>query len=144
VAHFLTVINTGATIYTAVNLGLYATNNPDGFLGGDWSPGQTLSQLGVQIVNGQIPGVEGIYWATTPFVFNSDPNTPGFTPEGGDSNLLNSASYGDDIVILQQHLTPVPVPSSLVLIASSIVPLFAIGSSRLVKGRIKPDLSRNN
>ena len=68
------------TIFAAVNLELYMTENPKGFLDGAWEVGQTLSDLGVEIVNGEVAGVQGIYWATTDFEFDSD-------PPGGGSHL---------------------------------------------------------
>ncbi len=58
------------TIYTAVNEGLYMQSNPYGFLGGQYTIGASLRSLGINIVNGQIPGVLGIYFATTPFTFD--------------------------------------------------------------------------
>ncbi len=91
-----------ATIYTAVNLGIYLDANPFGFLSGDWHPGQTLTQLGVEIVDGQIEGLEGIYWSTTEFVF--DPLSEwGFAPAGGTANLLNSATYPSELRIQEEH-----------------------------------------
>jgi hypothetical protein len=127
-----------ATIYAAVNLPLYMASNPLGFLDGSWSPGQTLSQLGVNIVDGQVAGLQGIYWATTPFVFNSDPTGPGFSPAGGDSTLLNSSSYPDPIVILQQH-TSVPEPSSLTLLGFGSLGLIGCAAW----GRRKPIAARD-
>lgn len=92
----------GATIYTAVNLGLYYDSNPNGFNGGNWAPGQALSDLGISIVNGEAPGLAGIQWATTEFVFDPTSAT-GFVPSGGEGTLLTSADYPTDIVIIQQH-----------------------------------------
>lgn len=106
------------TLYTAVNLPLYLEDNPFGFLGGNWSVGQTLSELGVTIANGQIAGVQGIYFATTPFDFNPDPSGPGFSPEGGDSTLLDSNGYPYEIEIIADHTTPEP---------STLLPLTFLG-----------------
>ncbi len=92
------------TIYTAVNLDLYMTENPQGFLGGEWAPGDSLNDLGVKIVDGQVVGVEGIYWATTPFEFDPDPAGPGFVPSGGSGTLLSSTDLFYDLVIVQQHV----------------------------------------
>jgi len=111
------------TVYTAVNLELYSRTNPLGFLDGQWQEGQSLGSLGLQIINGQIPFLEGIYWATSPFEFASTETGPGFAPTGGASTLLNSATYPFDIVILQQHITgtPVPEPSSYAWAASGFL-----------------------
>ena len=98
----------GVTIYTAVNLKLYMTANPNGFLGGGWAPGQTLAELGLAIVDGKIPGVEGITWSTTPFEFNPDPAGPGFVPSASDdgtSGLLNTESFPYALMIVAQHTT---------------------------------------
>ncbi|MCP4662769.1 MAG: hypothetical protein GY856_45835 [bacterium] len=100
------------TVYTAVNLGLYMTENPHGFLNGEWVPGETLSELGLEIVDGQIEGVEGIYWSMTPFEFDPDPDGPGFTPEGGPGALLNSNDFGYDLVIQQQHVDVSSTPAT--------------------------------
>jgi hypothetical protein len=100
------------TIYTAVNLDLYMSQNPLGFLNGSWSVGQTLAELGVNITNGQLNGIQGIYWATTPFDFNPDPAGPGFTPTGGEATLLDSATFGQEITVLQQHSSSIPEPST--------------------------------
>lgn len=99
------------TIYTAVNLPLYLADNPFGFFNGNWSVGQTLSDLGVTIAGGQIAGLQGIYFATTPFGFNPDPNGVGFSPEGGDSTLLDSSTYPYDILIVEQHQTTPELPT---------------------------------
>ena len=95
----------GRTVYAAVNLKLYMTENPNGFLGGAWAPGQTLQELGITIVDGKIPGVEGITWATAPFAFNPDPSGPGFVPGGGPASLLNSLSFPSGLMIVEQHAT---------------------------------------
>ena len=118
------------TIYTAVNLGLYLEKNPFGFLGGAWQTSQTLSELNVSVVNGQIQylvngltrTVEGLYLATTDF--NFDPNSAtGYVPSGGDSALLNSDAYEDlygDIGILAEH-RETPEPATLFLAGGAIV-----------------------
>lgn len=112
----------GLTLYTAVNLALYMNSNSLGFLDGAWSVGDTLSDLNIEIIDGAISGLEGISWATTPFEFNSDPTGVGFTPIGGDANLLNSSLVGYDIVVLQQHAgTPVPEPTTMLLFASGLI-----------------------
>jgi len=49
------------TIYAAVDLLLYLQNNPVGFSGGNWATGQTLNSTGMQIVNGRIAGLQGMY-----------------------------------------------------------------------------------
>ncbi len=118
------------TIYSAVNLRLYMTENPEGFRGGNWQVGQTLSELGVEIVNGEVAGVQGMYWATTEFEFDPDPAGRGFTPVGGDANLLDSASYEHEIEILQQHIDPGPVGGTTeLLVGDSDAPAESAGSS---------------
>jgi hypothetical protein len=105
------------TVYTAVNLKLYMIENPNGFLGGSWAPGQTLEELGLTIVDGQIPGVEGITWSTTPFQFDPDPAGPGFVPSGGDASLLNSESFPYSLMIIEQHAT---TPANLPVAVDSV------------------------
>jgi hypothetical protein len=107
----------GVTVYAAVNLKLYMSENPNGFLGGAWAPGQTLQELGIAIVNGQIPGVEGITWSTTPFTFNPDPAGPGFVPSGGAASLLNSQSFPYSLMIVEQHST---TPANLAVNVASV------------------------
>ncbi len=61
-------------LYCAVNLELYMTTNPLGFVGAEPVPAEsTLADFGVDINDGQVEGVEGIYYATCPFVL--DPNS---------------------------------------------------------------------
>lgn len=102
------------TVFAAVNLGLYLKSNPLGFLDGNWAVGDTLSELGIEIVNGQIAGLDGIAFSTTPFEFDPDPLGPGWVPTGGDANLLDSNNFPTDIVVLQQHT---PEPCTLTLLA---------------------------
>ena len=109
-------VDLGLTIYTAVNLDLYKSSNPLGFLAGEWSIGDLLSNLNLEIIGGQMTGLEGIYWATTPFEFDANPVGRGFTPVGGDINLLGSASFGHEIAIIQQHVDQVPEPNGLALV----------------------------
>lgn len=93
------------TIFCAVNLGIYFLNNPDGFLNGNWTVGQTLNDLGISIVDGIVDGSEGIYWATTNFTFDPD-SERGFLPAGGESAWLSSDDYQEingDIEILAIH-----------------------------------------
>ena len=50
-----------STLYTAINLEMYASNNPRPSIHeGD----------SVMITDGTIPGLEGIYWSTTPFTID--------------------------------------------------------------------------
>ena len=105
------------------------TENPEGFLDGTWEVGQTLSELGVEIVNGEVAGVQGIYWATTDFEFDPDPAGRGFTPVGGDANLLNSAAYAHEIEILQQHVEGISVGGTTeLLVDDSAAPAESAGS----------------
>jgi len=96
------VVDSTATLYTFVNLEEYYNANPFGFLDGDWEVGQTLSQLGIDIIDGQIPGIEGIYWASTDFIFDAGSEW-GFIPEGGSEALFNTDESLDPLVILAQH-----------------------------------------
>jgi len=82
----------GLTIYTAVNLQEYVENNPNGPLDGDWSRGDLLTELNLSIVNGQISGVSGIYFATAPFVLDPD-STTGWVPENGSAGWLDSSAF---------------------------------------------------
>ncbi|WP_090288016.1 hypothetical protein [Nitrosomonas mobilis] len=117
----------GITIYTAVNLDLYIANNPLGFNDGNWIVGDTLSSLGLEIIDGQIAGLEGIVWSLTPFEF--DPNSVwGFVPEGGNLNLLNSVDFGSvPIEIVQRHIGQnIPEPGILFLILCGLMCLYRI------------------
>jgi hypothetical protein len=123
----------GQTIYAAVNFNLYLANNPQGFLNGQWALGQTLSSLGLTITNGQIPGVEGILWATTEFVFDANSDI-GWSPIGGASALLNSVDFQEangDITILAAHTT-MPEPSTMLLISLGCVGLLILQYRRRV------------
>jgi hypothetical protein len=108
-------------IYAAVNLGLYLSANPQGFLNGAWGDHQTLQQLNLQIVNGQIPGVQGMYFSETPFIF--DPNSAtGYVPMGG--TWFNSGSWQaqhGDIQILGTHAIPAPGAGGTVLLAGCLI-----------------------
>jgi hypothetical protein len=90
-------------IYAAANLSFYLTYNPNFISGIDWQPDDTLDEHGIVIANGQVSGVEGIYWATAPFVF--DPNSEtGWVPEG--LNWLDS-------VVFQGLYGPIIIESDL-------------------------------
>ena len=124
------------TIYAAVNLDLYLSNNPNGFLNGNWSDGQTLVDLGIQIVNGQIPGVFGIYWSTTDFTFDINSDT-GWVPTGGSSNFLNSDAFQSQfgsIGILASH-TSIPEPSTLSLVSLCLLGIFRLCTANGKPGR---------
>lgn len=114
----LAPIQTDLTIYTAVNLDLYMASNPLGFLGGNWQLGQTLDELGLHIVDGTLPGLEGIYWSTSPFTFDPDSAT-GYVPAGGSAAWLNSDAFQDthgDIGIIAAHASSIPEPSEWLLL----------------------------
>lgn len=122
------------TIYTAVNLDLYLRHNPLGFFGGAWHDGQTLSELGLRIVDGQVAGLQGIYWSTTEFTF--DANSPfGWVPLGGAASYLQSdafqAAHGD-IGVLATHAAAVPEPSAWTLLLPGLA-LLAIRAKRVGK-----------
>ena len=98
------------TIHNAVELTGYLAHNPHGFAAGDWAPNQYMSELGVVIEDGKVDGLEGIYWATTPFDY--DPcSTTGWVPQGGESGWLDSAAFEAEhgpIFILDAWLMKVP------------------------------------
>ncbi|MCH9648703.1 MAG: hypothetical protein K0U98_10725 [Deltaproteobacteria bacterium] len=93
------------TIHTAVNLQVYLDHNPDGFHDGAWEIGQTLDDLGLVIAQGQIPGLEGIYWSLSEFIF--DPLSPtGWVPSTGPAGWLDSVQFQANlgpIVVLAAH-----------------------------------------
>ncbi len=127
------------TIYAAVNLPLYIASNPQGFLNGSWQVDQTIDQLGIQIHNGVIAGLQGITFATTDFSF--DPNSAnGWVPDGGDAALLDSTTFeaaNGDIGILGAHTT-VPEPSSRPLYFGLVIALgFGLTSQRRSAGPIR-------
>ena len=101
----------GGTIYSFVNLSIYLQDNPLGFNGGNYAVGQKLDDLGLSIVNGQMAGVEGIWWSTTPFTFDLN-SANGFDTDG----LLDSATFGDPIPIEINGIHIIPEPSSLSLL----------------------------
>jgi hypothetical protein len=127
------------TIYTAVDLKLYYASNPLGPLGGIYQRDQTLDELGLTIVNGVIPGLLGIYFATTEFELDPDSDT-GWVPVGGSAALLNSNDYqaqNGPVALISIH-EGVPEPSSWVLLGSALAGLVVIrhrGSSEARKGR---------
>ncbi|WP_287078474.1 MULTISPECIES: PEP-CTERM sorting domain-containing protein [unclassified Microcystis] len=128
------------TIYTEVNLDLYLSSNPNGFLNGNWSIGQTLDELGINIINGQISGVQGIYFATSDFTF--DPNSPtGWIPIGGDSAWLNYSSQTPSSITLgiqaEHDGVLIPEPSSTL----SLLALGTLGAASTLKRQIKSSKS---
>jgi hypothetical protein len=114
-------INGDATIYTAVNMDLYLSANPLGFLGGAWQAGDTLSSLGIDIVNGTVAGVQGIQWSVSPFVFDPNESGPGWVPSGGTADYLNSATFGYELGIIAEH--SVPEPASVSLLSLGLIAL---------------------
>lgn len=132
----------GSTIYSAVNLELYFSRNPFGPLNGQYSIGQTLGELGLSIVDGRIPGIEGLYFATSEFTF--DPaSVTGLVPTGGPSSLLDSDQYeaaNGSLAILGVH-HGVPEPPALILqgIGTLAVLGYAWGRGRRSsRGRDRP------
>jgi len=127
--------DTTITIYEAVNLGEYMRENPMGPLKGNYQIGQTLDELGLTIVNGQIPGIKGLYFSTAPFNFDPD-STYGYIPSGGEANWLNSATFGggfgatnvNTLGLVGIHNGNVPEPGAIafgVLAAGSVIGLIA-------------------
>jgi hypothetical protein len=91
-------------IYAAVDLELYLLSNPLGFNGGNWAVGDTLDSLGVFIVNGQAPGLSGMYFAVTDFTF--EPESPtGWVPIGGPAAWLDSFAF-------QQQFGPIEIAAA--------------------------------
>jgi hypothetical protein len=136
----------GTTIYTAVDLLTYITDNPLGPLNGQYQIGDSLNGLGLSIVNGMMPGVSGIYFATTPFTF--DPNSAtGFVPEGGASAWLNSQDYsgtfggdlatgqGLSIIGIHDATTPEPTTYSLFTAAGLLIALGKVRTRRWAEQR---------
>jgi len=105
-----------SNLYVAVNLERYIAANPFGFNAGNWHQGDTLSNLGITIVNGQASGVDGIYWATSPWAFDPNPSGYGFTPVGGADSLFNSTGM-ESIVSMTSS---VPEPESWALLLTSL------------------------
>ncbi len=95
------------TIFTAVDLGEYIQNNPTGINGGEWSDGQTLSDLDVEVLGGQAIGCDGVYWAVSEFIIDPVKNIP--VPVGGEEDYLNSHSYPTDLLIAEHHSNMLPV-----------------------------------
>jgi hypothetical protein len=90
--------DSNVVVHMAVDYETYLLRNRFGFLGGGWSEGQTLASLGLNVVHGRIAGMEGVYLATTPFLF--DPDSPtGWVPEDTTS-WINSSTYPYPIQIL--------------------------------------------
>jgi hypothetical protein len=95
--------------------------------------GDTLDGLGLNIVNGRIAGVNGMYFATTPFGFDPASAT-GYVPLGGDSAWLNSANYeaaNGSLEIIGIH-NSVPEPETVLLWLS--------GLAAVLLGRIRKHL----
>ena len=88
------------SIYAFVNLRLYTESNPWPLL----TPGDTVS-----VVNGEIPGLEGIAWGTTPFTY--DP-----TSELG---YVTDAPYTGDATLQNFH-DNVPEPATAMLLAAGV------------------------
>ena len=93
----------GDTIFTAVDLTLYGASNPDGFGEPGGSVGKSLSGLGVVIVDGQVEGLEGIYWASSEWTLDTTGRSI-FKPIGGIGTLLNSADCPDDLQVVAEHI----------------------------------------
>jgi hypothetical protein len=107
------------TIYVAVNLPLYMEKNPFGPVDGSWAEEQTIDEIGVEITDGRIPGVEGIYFATADYDFDPESET-GWVPVTGDEGWLDSGafqeSYGPIVVladISNNHPPPPRFPGDM-------------------------------
>lgn len=87
-----------STLYTAVNLDIYISSNP--------SPSISLGDV-LTVDNGQISGLEGIYWSTTEFTFDQNSAT-GFV----------GTSYTGTGEVIAFHA--VPEPSTVLLIGTGL------------------------
>jgi hypothetical protein len=125
-------LGSGPNIYMGVDLPAYIKSNPDAIASGIFSNGQSIADLGVNIVDGQIPGVTGLYFATSELGFN--PNSPiGFEPlNGSSSDWLNSnayqAAYGPIGVI--GSLAAIPEPPIYAIMLASLAILFGVTTRR--------------
>lgn len=90
------------TIYTLVDMPIYLQANPLGFNGGAWDIGFPISEYGVEIIDGMAEGLEGIQWATTPFVPDKS-LMMGYSPSGGHETYLNSGDFPTLPIIIAQH-----------------------------------------
>lgn len=104
------------TIYTAVDLGIYLEANPMGFNNGNYFIGQPLFSMSLDIINGRIAGLEGIYFATSEFTFDPLSET-GWVPINGDSGWLNSIDFQQEVSQLRligiHEGVIVPVPAGV-------------------------------
>ncbi len=133
----ISAANETATVYAVVDLYTYQVQNPLGPAGGDWTFDTALGALGIDIVNGVPTGLDGIWFATTPFVFDPSGTLP-FVPEGGASSWLNrtdfEASHGA-LSIQQEYLIgeedttgPIDLPIALRGLVVEPNPVFAESS----------------
>jgi hypothetical protein len=117
-------LGSGPPIYMGVDLGAYLLNS-DAALNWHFDNGWSLEDLGVTIVDGQIPGVAGLVFSTSMLEFDPNSST-GFVPMAGEGSWLNSDAYeaaNGAIGVVGTFTTAVPEPSAmwLVLAASAAV-----------------------
>jgi hypothetical protein len=111
-----------------LDLSTYIDSNPNAF--GPYQIGMSLADLDVDnIINGQIPGIAGLYFATGDL--GLDPNSPiGFAPlSGSSSDWLNSAAYesayGPLGVVSSLSSNGAPEPKSILLLPVGVFLLLA-------------------
>jgi hypothetical protein len=119
----------GPPIYMGLDLSTYIDSNPNAF--GNYALAASLADLGLDnIVNGQIPSIAGLYFATGER--GLDPNLPiGFAPlRGSSADWLNSAAYESAYGLigvtgsLTSTATPEPSSGLLLLICLSLLAIW--------------------
>jgi len=110
------ISSVGVDLYALVYTDLYVENNPNGFLDGNWSVGNSLGNLNVSIVNGQVNGIHGIWWATGEWLPSFDIN--GMVTFSHTGILYNSVPQ--DVLISQHYQVPAPLPIMGLLITWSM------------------------
>jgi hypothetical protein len=113
-------------LYSLVYLDMYIRGNPLGFLNGNWITGQTLEELSLEVTDGVISGLDGIWISTAEWIptFNNDGKVTYST-----SGTLYTSVSGDAIDSQESSFVPGPLP------------IFGVGAafgfSRKLRKRIK-------
>lgn len=95
-------LTSGGVLYSLVDLNIFLANPPVTSLGDTF-----------QVVNGQVAGLPGMFFSTTPFTFDS--NT-GFSDPAYTGNAIEETNH---------VLTSTPEPSAWLLLASGMAGLVA-------------------